>query len=147
MKTTQYELSRRGFFGKLCQWAVAMCGVKLHACSTASKMDLTPRPLFLPPDPKELSVGEEEIISSIRRSLPFLNLDPEGLAAFARDFVLYRDSGALQFVPYLDLPRRFLLSSDFFANDADESELVRYVVFSDPFATPCSNQLALPPSS
>ena len=103
----------------------------------------------------------DAIVAIVRRQLPFLDLDPNGVKAFAADFLKYqtvpspahfgiysRVPVALhEFLPAGDdlvsfqvkVARTYLLSTDFFTGGADESATVRYVSFFDPYLRPCSN--------
>ncbi|MGH9381412.1 MAG: hypothetical protein ACRD2Z_12460 [Thermoanaerobaculia bacterium] len=72
----------------------------------------------------------------------YLNLDPAALDAFETDYRRY--VGRL---PGRDrwpdrVRAQFLLSTDFFRFDADESRLISYVGFYAPSITPCNNPLA-----
>ncbi len=142
--------SRRGFLGRLCQLLLAFCG--LQSCASggassgekapASKLSTTTHQLFNPADPGEIAGDAAAIAERIRQAFPYLELDADGLAAFARDLVAYRDAGELRTSP--GLGERFLLSSSFFDDGADEAKVVEYVAFHDPYLTPCSNRLARP---
>jgi len=106
------------------------------------------------------------VVSVLRRNLAYLNLDEIDLYAFADEFVADRGTFgmrghllALAF-PVLDRvdflnPRqeqmerfeyrvvsRFLLSTDFFWNGADESRPIRYVSYNSPFQRACGNPFA-----
>jgi hypothetical protein len=72
----------------------------------------------------------------------YLNVDPAALQAFQDDY--RRHTGR-----HLDSGRwpdqvqaQFLLSTDFFRFDADETRLISYVGYYDPAVTPCNNPLA-----
>lgn len=110
-----------------------------------------------------LADPEQAIVAVLRKRLDYLRLDDDGLAAFARD-VLRRDAvsktrlRALSAVGLMALPLDvvgvrpavlrngeerivtfYLLSTDFFANGADVSRVVRYLGYYDPFLRPCQN--------
>jgi len=117
------------------------------------------------------AAAEAEIVAHLRRRLEFLRLEEAGLHAFARDQVsallAKRPTWVRWKYHFLHLlsPRAFsrydssndhrsriartvdnlaetyLLSSDFFLHDADESRLVRYQQFYDPLR-PCGNPFA-----
>jgi len=116
---------------------------------------------------------ETEIVSAIRRRLPFLRFDDAGLHRFAKDYEgvmlqkrpswyrwkyhfhsLFAKPPAAQWGISNDTRSRrehleddwatlFLLSSDFFANKSDESRTIQYVQFYDP-TVPCNNWFARP---
>lgn len=137
----RWELDRRGFLGKLLGFLAAASG--LGGCASRDAGVVVELPTAIP-DLPELRAGEEEIVRRIEEAFPYLKLDPSTAAAFARDFVTYRDAGVLKPLPNLPLEDRFLLSSSFFDDGADESKTVEYVEFHDPWITPCSNRLARP---
>lgn len=116
---------------------------------------------------------ESEIASGIRRRLGFLHFDEAGLHRFAKDYMsamlakrpswyrwkyhfhsLFSKPTAAQWGISNDTRTRrerlednfstlFLLSSDFFANGADESRIIRYVSFYDPMIA-CGDPFARP---
>jgi hypothetical protein len=116
---------------------------------------------------------ETEIVSGIRRRLPFLKFDTAGLHRFAKDYEgvmlqkrpswyrwkyhfhnLFNKPPAAQWgisndkrnrKEHLedDLATLYLLSSDFFANGADESRVIQYLAYYDPMK-PCNNWFARP---
>jgi hypothetical protein len=116
---------------------------------------------------------ESEIASSVRRRLGFLKLDEAGLHSFAKDQIawllakrptwyrikfhiraLVSKPGGASWGLSTDkrtrrermvdsLATKYLLSSDFFLNGADESRTVRYVNLYDPMR-PCGNPFARP---
>jgi hypothetical protein len=118
-------------------------------------------------------ISESEIAAGIRRRLSFLHFDDAGLHRFARDYEgvmlqkrpswyrwkyhfhsLFSKPPAAQWGisndtrsrrDHLedDLATLFLLSSDFFANGADESRTIQYVQFYDPMR-PCNDWFARP---
>jgi hypothetical protein len=116
---------------------------------------------------------EREIVSVLHRRLSFLKLDEEGVRAFAKDQTaatfnkkiptwrrlryhflsagapsfqrFYRSSDQRSRVARLEdtLVSNYLLSSDFFANGADESRTINYVAYYDPMRA-CQNPFARP---
>ena len=87
---------------------------------------------------------------TLQQILPYLQLDDAGLARFARDLrtagqyhVLRRarsgDSKAREW-----LGQQFLLSSDFFWHEAEESRTIGYRSYYDPYVHPCANPFAHP---
>jgi hypothetical protein len=151
MREELFQLSRRGFLGRLSQLALAVCGLQSWASGAAassdeevavSKMSSTPHEFFTLADPDEITGDAATIAGRIREAFPYLKLDAEGLAAFSRDLVTYRDAGELRTAAFLGLRERFLLSTSFFDDGADEAKVVEYVAFHDPYITPCSNRLA-----
>ena len=74
----------------------------------------------------------------IRRHFDYLTIDEDGLRRFVVDYerrygkVTPRATAANR-VMYT----KFLMSTDFFRNGADEGKLVRYVAFYDPYVSPC----------
>jgi hypothetical protein len=89
----------------------------------------------------------------IEEELPFLKLDPEGIAAFLKDYDKGRDRlyqwtikgyGLLgitsaQSGKIHQLVSNYLLSTDFFQNKMDESRVIRYVALYDPYLRPCAH--------
>ncbi len=75
----------------------------------------------------------------IERHFHYLDLDPEGVRAFVRDYTKHRGEITRFSEPREDIFERYLLSTDFFRNGADESRPVRYVLFFDPYVSPCWN--------
>ena len=76
----------------------------------------------------------------LREHFSYLQLSDEVLDAFVRDHErVGRSSGPKgRAIP---VPSRFLLSTDFFQNGADESRPVNYVAFHGAYTTPCYNPL------
>ncbi len=144
MTRERLRIDRRGFLGRLLAFVAGALG--LAGCQTAPRLTIEPGPP-LADDRSYMTASEEEIVRAVEEAFPFLRLDPEGVTAFARDLVRLRESGALKPLPFLDVPRRFLLSSSFFDDGADESKRVEYLMFHDPYVTPCSNRLAQAPPS
>lgn len=106
------------------------------------------------------------VADSLSRKLPFLELEPEGVSRFSQDveaamsririspsgelieptapvidgLAFQIENGSIRF--YEDtVVRKFLLSSDFFLEGADESKPVNYLGWFDEFA-PCRNPFA-----
>ncbi len=119
------------------------------------------------------AAAASHIATVVRRKLPFLKLDEEGLHAFAKDQVSallakrptwnrlkyhYLSMFAKQFTRYNrsndtrtrvqrmedNFVSTYLLSSDFFINGADESRVIKYMGFYDPLH-PCGNPFWRPP--
>ena len=77
----------------------------------------------------------------LRHRLPYLQLPETTIDAFIADHVangkrVPKRSGALS-----DLRKTFMLSTDFFLKDGDESRPLAYVAYFDPYITPCWNPL------
>jgi hypothetical protein len=83
--------------------------------------------------------GPEE---RLRSHFGYLTLDAAGIKQYFADYE--RSYGPLPRHQPLssDFCTRYLMSTDFFRHDADESRLVRYVGFYDPDRTACNNPLA-----
>ena len=112
--------------------------------------------------------GTQTVVDILRARFPYLQLDSDGSERFATDFVarltgseqrdlallarLLAVSGWIGFrLP--SIARRieefgdkaassFLLGSDFFRHDADQSRVVRYLGYYDPYTTRCRNPIA-----
>lgn len=111
----------------------------------------------------------DAIAAVVQRRLDYLQLDEQGVAAFAEDVRARLDDGVNRRLSWLGLVHplysavggtamtplddefrrfeewlvaRFLLSSDFFLHDADETRTIEYVGYYDPYERPCSNPLA-----
>jgi hypothetical protein len=120
---------------------------------------------------------EDGIVAVLRKRLDYLVLDEPGVRAFAADLAAHNNvrGSKLRLIDatepvYSRLPTPanapsstlahklehgearivslYLLSSDFFANGADETRPVRYVSYYDPMdrVRPCGNPFARPPS-
>jgi hypothetical protein len=119
------------------------------------------------------SAMEARIAAVLRGRLGFLQLDPDGVAQFAKDqagaflarkvptlnrmryHVLsavapsfnryYRSNDHRSHMQQFEDPiiSTYLLSSDFFIHGSDESRVIRYVAFFDPMRA-CSNPFARP---
>jgi hypothetical protein len=105
------------------------------------------------------------VIAILKRRVGYLRVDPDSFERFASEYLQYKRGHAKQLarlsvvafpLTYLTLYRllpmghplrrlednvvtRYLLSTDFFFHDADESRKINYVSFYDPAATPCRN--------
>lgn len=80
----------------------------------------------------------------LRAHFDYLDLDPAGVEQYVQDCLRYRP-GFSRRMPLRDEHyTRYLLSSDFFRHDADESRQIHYVRFYDPSGTAgaCGNPLA-----
>jgi hypothetical protein len=110
---------------------------------------------------------EDAVLTILRKRLDYLQLDEAGVRQFARDFVANTtiSGGKLRLIAAFSpvyrrlvfspdnflahatrfgeerVIARYLLSSDFFTNGADETRTVRYVGFFDPMHA-CGNPFA-----
>lgn len=116
-----------------------------------------------------LASSEAGAISAVvRKRLDYLQLDANGVDAFAQELAQRRlitssklrlaAASGLIYVDFSDSNRfaqglrrgedhivsYYLLSSDFFTHGADESRLVSYTGFYDPLASVCRNPFAVP---
>ncbi len=147
------EGDRRQFIARMLGLAVSGLGFQALAPGAYAQPD----PGVSPPegklfDPEEVDLfgtidlgmtgSAEEIASRVREALPFLKLDPPSVTTFASELVAARESGDMKPIYWLDLGRRYLLSSDFFDNGADVAKPVRFVLFYDPYSAPCYSQFA-----
>ncbi len=88
--------------------------------------------------------------ATVRRLLPYLQIDEDSLARFAQDLLardqhaLLRRAGAGDARAEAWLGEQFLLSSDFFWHGADERKAVGYRAYYDPYELPCANPFAHP---
>lgn len=73
----------------------------------------------------------------LRLHFSYLAIGEDVLEAFVRDFERHRGRFRLhaQAVPHA----RFLASTDFFQNGADEAKPLRYASYYDPYVSPCYN--------
>jgi hypothetical protein len=87
------------------------------------------------------SPGNAALIAQLRGHFDYLEIDDAALSRFADDHQRHRG----RFVPGAQLPPkdrvRFLMSTDFFQNGADESRRLHYVMYYDPYVSPCYNPL------
>ena len=92
---------------------------------------------------RRLGSGKEDRLLArlFKEHFSYLSIDDDGLLEFLAEYqaakgsLLLGESTARQPLPFLD----FLQSTDFFANGADESRVVRYVMLHDPYINPCFN--------
>lgn len=114
--------------------------------------------------------GAEMIAAAVRKKLHYLQLDKAGLLAFGRDARARLNGGEQQRLgwmrwlsPVYDkvdllsmspraekfrqfeerLAKQFLMSSDFFSHDGDQTRKIRYVAYHDPYELACANPFAL----
>lgn len=92
----------------------------------------------------------------IKRELHFLKLDDEGIKAFVKEYAAARDRyyklilksyGILridsnQSGKVHQLVSTYLLSTDFFEKNMDESRIIRFVGLYDPYLRPCAHPFA-----
>ncbi len=78
------------------------------------------------------------IAKMVRDHFDYLTLDQAGVLAFIED--RERQSGLIDLrrVPYT----QYLMSTDFFIYDEDESRVVNYITLFDAYASPCFNPLS-----
>ena len=90
----------------------------------------------------------EQTAATVRRLLPYLRIDEDGLARFCQDLLardqhaLLRRASAGDAQAEAWLGQQFLLSSDFFWHGADEAKAVGYRAYYDPYELPCANPFA-----
>lgn len=90
----------------------------------------------------------EQTAATVRRLLPYLRIDDDGLARFAQElrarnqYALLRRARAGDAQAGAWLGQQFLLSSDFFWQGADVAKTVRYRAYYDPYELPCANPFA-----
>jgi hypothetical protein len=108
------------------------------------------------------------VIAILKRRVGYLKTEPGSFDRFAEDYVHYKRAHARQLsklsvaafpLTYVTLYRllpmghplrrlednvvtKYLLSTDFFFHDADESREVKYLSFYEPSVTPCRNPFA-----
>lgn len=101
---------------------------------------------------------EDSTEKLIKRELHFLKLDDDGVAAFVSQYARTKDRNyKLILKSYgllgIDSTRSgkvhqlvstYLLSTDFFANDMDESRVIKFVALYDPYLRPCVHPFANP---
>ena len=75
----------------------------------------------------------------LRKKFDYLSIDDAVIEAYVRD--RRRTTGGRRLVSSKEY-QRFLLSTDFFQNGADESRPLRYVSLFDAYASPCYQPLA-----
>ena len=87
----------------------------------------------------------EQTAATVRRLLPYLWIDEDGLARFCQDLLAREQHALLRRASAGDaraeawLGQQFLLSSDFFWHGADVAKAVGYRVYYDPYELPCAN--------
>jgi hypothetical protein len=105
------------------------------------------------------------IVAILKRRVGYLRVEPGTFNKFAKDYMLHRKNYAhmLASLSMISLPMQFLspyhwlkhgnglrrlednvvsqylLSTDFFDNDADEHRVVSYISYYDPYTRLCSN--------
>ncbi len=89
-----------------------------------------------------LSVAEarRRVVEYLRLKLPWLRHGKGTLERFAEEYVRHFPPGTKPGAGP-NLVARYLLSTDFFPNGADESRPLDYVEFYDPYISPCYNPL------
>ncbi len=93
------------------------------------------------PDPSP-ATGTGDLASRLREEFHYLSFDDGAVDAFVRDFESFYGERAERVARSSGTLKRFLLSTDFFQNGADESRRVAYVAFYHPYRTPCYQPLA-----
>ena len=83
--------------------------------------------------------GSERLAAEVRRHFHYLEIDEASLARFARDYLRHFSPPNLAGTV---LYSRYLMSSDFFQNGADESKTVHYVAIYTPYLGACRNPFA-----
>ena len=81
--------------------------------------------------------GTRLLDRAIREHFSYLKIDSEITLAFAKDLI--RHQGAWNPTTSPRPFTRFLASTDFFQNGADESRPLRYVTYYDPYVSNCYN--------
>src|SRR5690606_33907622 len=93
---------------------------------------------------RELTEGEpRSLAAAVDRYFHYLKFEPGTTQRFEEDLARVGGPTALHW-GHMDPGTRFLLSTDFFQNGADETRTLRYVAFFDPYVTPCLTPLAIP---
>lgn len=84
------------------------------------------------------SHAHREAGERIRKYFDYLTLDEAGVARFVEEYEKYAGEVTIVSVhAHRGMFERFLLSTDFFLNGADESRTVRYLALHDPYVSPC----------
>lgn len=87
------------------------------------------------------SNAQEDLERRLLERFDYLTLEPETVERFVADVEQHRPT--LRLHPKgMPVEERFLMSTDFFQNGADESRRVAYVGFYHPYVTFCHNPLA-----
>ncbi|MCP4039086.1 MAG: hypothetical protein GY944_28145 [bacterium] len=84
--------------------------------------------------------GDLLLRRALRKHFHYLKIDEDVIAAFAHD--LTQNQGAWRPATSPRPYTRFLASTDFFQNGADESRPLRYVRYYDPYLSACYNPFA-----
>ncbi len=96
-----------------------------------------PAPAAAQPRPQEIRIA-----ASLRARFSYLRIDDAVLATFAGDYLRDRRHRWDGRAPFPDRDAmRFLMSTDFFQNGADESRSLRWVAYYNPYVSPCYNPL------
>jgi hypothetical protein len=133
------RITRRGAL----TWLAGL-GVTAGAVTAGLRWNLSPAgaPPASPLTPRRPAAGAEPADRSADSPFPNLQIDPAAIRAFERDYLTHRKR-TLALDEWTDAVRaQFLLSTDFFRFDADESRRISYVGYYDPAVTPCNNPLA-----
>lgn len=99
---------------------------------------------------------EESAEHLIRKELSFLKLDGEGIRAFVNEYATAKDRyyklivksysilgiDSSQSGKVHQLVSTYLLSTDFFVNNMDESRIIKFVGLYDPYLRPCAHPFA-----
>lgn len=83
----------------------------------------------------------DEAASRMASTLSYLDLRHEHLLRFLEDHESALGPALTDPDSLADLCGRFLLSTDFFMNGADESRPIQYLTLYDPYHSPCFNPL------
>lgn len=77
----------------------------------------------------------------IERHFHYLDIAPGAARQFVREYE--KAYGRLPWYrrSVSDVYKKFLMSTDFFSNGADQKQRVRYVMLYDPYFSPCYNPL------
>jgi hypothetical protein len=84
----------------------------------------------------------QRIRARIRNHFPYLRLESGAVRRFLSEYQKANGLGSLETAGHSRLAMQFLLSTDFFHHDGDESRAIRYSRLADPYANPCYNPLA-----
>ena len=83
---------------------------------------------------------DETLATRLRRHLDYLSFDDDVIDAFVRDY--RADSSRVAKGERTEaIASRFLLSTDFFQNGANQERSLDYVSYYDPYRSPCYNPL------
>jgi hypothetical protein len=91
---------------------------------------------------RERRAGPAEHYETGPPAFPYLKMRAGSVEAFEADYQRYRGQTPARDRWSDRVQAQFLLSTDFFRFDADESRVVAYVGFYDPILTPSNNPLA-----